>query len=83
MSFKLTEEQLMIQSMVRDLARSEFAPRAMERDKTKEFPADNLAKLGELGLMGMMVPPEYGGSGADTVSYVLALAEVALSLIHI
>ena len=77
MSFKLTEEQLMIQSMVRDLARSEFAPKAMERDKTKEFPSDNLAKLGELGLMGMMVPPEYGGSGADSVSYVLALAEVA------
>ena len=77
MSFKLTEEQLMIQSMVRDLARSEFAPKAMERDKTKEFPADNLKKLGELGLMGMMIPPEYGGSGADTVSYVLALAEVA------
>jgi alkylation response protein AidB-like acyl-CoA dehydrogenase len=77
MSFKLTEEQLMIKSMVRDLARSEFAPQAMERDKTKEFPADNLKKLGELGLMGMMVPPEYGGSGADTVSYVLALAEVA------
>jgi len=77
MSFKLTEEQLMIRSMVRDLARSEFAPKAMERDKTKEFPSDNLAMLGELGLMGMMVPPEYGGSGADSVSYVLALAEVA------
>ncbi len=77
MSFKLTEEQLMIQSMVRDLARAEFAPKAMERDKTKEFPAENLKKLGELGLMGMMIPPEYGGSGADTISYVLALAEVA------
>jgi alkylation response protein AidB-like acyl-CoA dehydrogenase len=77
MSFKFTEEQLMIRSMVRDLSRTEFAPKAMERDKTKEFPADNLKKLGELGLMGMMVPPEYGGSGADTVSYVLALAEVA------
>ena len=77
MSFKHTEEQLMIQSMVRDLARTEFAPKAMERDKTKEFPAENLKKLGELGLMGMMVPPEYGGSGADTISYVLALAEVA------
>ena len=77
MSYKFTEEQLMIQSMVRDLARSEFAPKAMERDKTKEFPVDNLRKLGELGLMGMMVPPEYDGSGADTVSYVLALAEVA------
>jgi len=77
MSYQFTEEQLMIQSMVRDLARTEFAPKAMERDKTKEFPADNLKKLGELGLMGMMVPPDYGGSGADTVSYVLALAEVA------
>ena len=77
MSYKFSEEQLMIQSMVRDLARSEFAPRAMERDETKEFPIDNLQKLGELGLMGMMVPPEYDGSGADTVSYVLALAEVA------
>ena len=77
MSYKFTEEQIMIQSMVRDLARSEFAPKAMERDKTKEFPADNLQKLGELGLMGMMVPPEYDGSGADTVSYVLALSEVA------
>ncbi len=77
MSFKLTEEQLMIQSMVRDLARTKFAPKAMERDKTKAFPAENLKKLAELGLMGMMVPAEYGGSGADTVSYVLALAEVA------
>ncbi|MGD8344818.1 MAG: acyl-CoA dehydrogenase [Desulfobacterales bacterium] len=77
MSFQLTEEQLMIQSMVRDLARAEFAPKAMERDKTKEFPADNLKKLGELGLMGMMIPTEYGGSGADSVSYVLALSEVA------
>ena len=77
MSYKFTEEQLMIRSMVRGLARSEFAPKARQRDKTKEFPVDNLRKLGELGLMGMMVPPEYGGSGADTVSYVLALAEVA------
>jgi alkylation response protein AidB-like acyl-CoA dehydrogenase len=77
MTFKLTEEQLMVQSMVRDLSREQFAPKAMERDKTKEFPADNLKKLGELGLMGMMVPPEYNGSGADTVSYVLALSEVA------
>ncbi|UCG07343.1 MAG: acyl-CoA dehydrogenase [Desulfobacterales bacterium] len=77
MSFQFTEEQLMIRSMVRDLSRSEFGPKAMERDKTKEFPAENLKKLGELGLMGMMVPPEYGGSGADTVSYVLALSEVA------
>src|SRR5210317_353747 len=79
MTFKLTEEQLMVQSMVRDLGRTEFAPKAMERDRTKEFPADNLKKLGELGLMGMMIPPEYNGEGADTVSYVLALSEVAYS----
>jgi butyryl-CoA dehydrogenase len=77
MSFRLTEEQLMIQSMVRDLAREEFAPHAMERDQKKLFPVENFKKLAELGLMGMMVPSEFGGSGADTVSYVLALAEVA------
>jgi alkylation response protein AidB-like acyl-CoA dehydrogenase len=77
MSFKFTEEQKMIQGMVRDLAREEFAPRAMEIDATKTFPRENLQKLAELGLMGMMVPPEYDGSGADTVSYVLALSEVA------
>ena len=77
MFFKLTDEQIMIQSMVRDFARTQIAPTAMERDKTKEFPAENIRQLAELGLMGMMVPPEYNGSGADTVSYVLALSEVA------
>ena len=58
MSFKLTEEQRMIRSMVRDLARTEFAPKAMERDNTKDFPVENLKKMGELGLMGIMDPPE-------------------------
>jgi butyryl-CoA dehydrogenase len=77
MFFKLTDEQIMIQSMVRDFARAQIAPTAMERDKTKEFPAENIRQLAELGLMGMMVPSEYNGSGADTVSYVLALSEVA------
>jgi len=77
MSIQLTDEQLMIQSMVRDFAREVIAPTAAERDKNKTFPAENLKRLAELGFMGMMVPPEYNGSGADTVSYVLALAEVA------
>ncbi len=77
MSFQLTDEQLMIQTMVRDFAREVLLPTAMERDLTKEFPGENLKKMGELGLMGMMVPPEYDGAGADTVSYVLALQEVA------
>ena len=79
MSIKLTDEQLMIQTMVRDFSREVIAPTAAERDKTKEFPGENLRQLGELGFMGMMVPPEYNGSGADTVSYVLALSEVAYS----
>lgn len=77
MSFQLNDEQLMIQAMVREFARKVLAPTAAERDRTKEFPADNIKQMGELGLMGMMIPPEYGGEGADTVSYVLALMEVA------
>lgn len=77
MSIKLTDEQLMIQTMIREFSREVIAPTAMERDKTREFPAEILKQLGELGLLGMMVPPEYSGSGADTVSYVLALSEVA------
>ncbi len=77
MSFQLTDEQLMIQTMVRDFARDVLLATAMERDQTKEFPAENLRKMGELGLMGMMVPPEYNGAGVDMVGYVVALEEVA------
>jgi alkylation response protein AidB-like acyl-CoA dehydrogenase len=65
--------------MVRDFSREVVAVKAAERDKTKEFPIDNLNQMAELGLMGMMVPPEYGGSGSDTISYVLALSEIAYS----
>jgi len=77
MLFQLTEEQVMIQTMVRDFAREVLLPSAAERDRTKEFPAQNLKRMAELGLLGMMVPPEYNGAGVDTVSYVLALQEVA------
>jgi alkylation response protein AidB-like acyl-CoA dehydrogenase len=77
MSFQLTDEQLMIRSMVHEFARDVVAPEAGRRDREKIFPEDILKQMGELGLMGMMIPPEYGGSGADTVSYVLALAEIA------
>lgn len=77
MLFKLTEEQVMIRAMVREFARKEIAPTAAERDKTKAFPKTNLKKMGELGLMGMMIPPDYNGEGADTISYVLALSEIA------
>jgi alkylation response protein AidB-like acyl-CoA dehydrogenase len=77
MAFALNDEQLMIQAMVREFARKVLAPTAAERDRTKEFPAENLKKMGGLGLMGMMVPMAYGGEGADTLGYVAALAEVA------
>ncbi|HDI60369.1 MAG TPA: acyl-CoA dehydrogenase [Desulfobacteraceae bacterium] len=77
MSAILTDEQLMVQSMVREFARKVVQPTAAERDRTKEFPAENLRQMGELGLMGMMIPDRYDGAGADCVSYVLALMEIA------
>ncbi|MDD4274907.1 MAG: acyl-CoA dehydrogenase [Desulfobacter postgatei] len=79
MLFKLTDEQVMIQNMVREFSRKVVAPTAAERDKTREFPSDNFKQMGELGLMGMMVPEEFGGEAADAVSYVLALSEIAYS----
>jgi butyryl-CoA dehydrogenase len=79
MSFKLTNEQLMIQSMVKEFSRHVVAVTAAERDKTGEFPAENLKKMGELGLLGMMIPVKYGGAEADTISYVIALMEIAYS----
>ncbi|MBN1105317.1 MAG: acyl-CoA dehydrogenase [Deltaproteobacteria bacterium] len=77
MSFDLTEEHRMIRAMVRDFARAEVLPGAAERDRSGAFPREILSKMGELGLMGMNVPPEYNGSGVDTVSYSLALQEIA------
>jgi butyryl-CoA dehydrogenase len=77
MGFELTEEQKMIRAMVRQFAREEILPTASERDRSGEFPRENLRKMGELGLMGMNVPPEYNGAGVDTVSYSLALQEVS------
>ena len=79
MLFNLTDEQKMIRNMVREFSRKVIAATAAERDKTKAFPAENFRQMGELGLMGMMIPEEYGGESADTVSYVLALSEIAYS----
>mgnify|MGYP001125811681 CR=1 FL=1 len=76
MSYQLNEEQKMIQAMVKDLAWEAILPTAAERDKTKEFPGDIIKQMGELGLMGMTVPPEYNGAGVDTISYSLALQEI-------
>jgi alkylation response protein AidB-like acyl-CoA dehydrogenase len=77
MDYKLTEEHIMIQQVARDFAQTELLPGVIERDTKKEFPAQQVKKMGELGFMGMMVDPKYGGSGLDTVSYVLVMEELS------
>lgn len=77
MDFNFTEEQLAIKEMAKDFAENEVAPSAVERDIKAEFPYEIVKKLGDIGLMGMMVPPEWGGAGMDTISYVLALEEIS------
>ncbi|MCP3926082.1 MAG: acyl-CoA dehydrogenase [Desulfobacterales bacterium] len=79
MSFQLTKEQKMIQKMAREFSRKVLADTAAERDKTHEYPAENLKHMGELGLLGMMVSEKYGGEGMGTLEYSLALSEVAYS----
>ncbi|HEY4334277.1 MAG TPA: acyl-CoA dehydrogenase family protein [Puia sp.] len=77
MHFQLTEEHLMIQKAARDFARTECLPGVIERDEHQKFPKEQILKLAELGFMGMMVDPAYGGSGMDTLSYVLAMEEIS------
>ncbi len=79
MSFQLTAEQKMVRLMAKDFARKELEPAAAKRDKEEIFPMDVVKKMGQLGLLGMMVPVEYGGVGAGAVSYCLALQEIAYS----
>lgn len=77
MDFQLSEEHLMIQKAARDFANEVLKPGVIERDETQKFPAEEIKQLGELGFLGMMVSPEYGGGGMDTVSYVLAMEELS------
>ncbi len=77
MDFKLTEEQLMIQQAARDFAKMELLPGVIERDEHSKFPTEQVKKMAELGFMGMMVDPKYGGSGLDSISYILAITEIA------
>ena len=77
MKFQLTEEQLMIQQAARDFAQTECLPGVIERDEQQKFPREQVMKLAELGFLGMMVDPQYGGAGMDTVSYVLAMEEIS------
>ncbi|HVZ38424.1 MAG TPA: acyl-CoA dehydrogenase [Candidatus Kapabacteria bacterium] len=77
MQLDLTETHEMIRDTAREFAQNEVAPTAIERDIRGEFPADAVKKLGELGFLGMMVSPEWGGAGLDAVSYVIAMEEVS------
>ncbi|MBX3688984.1 acyl-CoA dehydrogenase family protein [Dokdonella sp.] len=77
MDFKPTEDQLSIQSIARDFAQKRIAPSAAELDARGEFPLDNIREMGQLGLMGIEVPHEYGGAGMDTIAYALAMIEIA------
>ncbi len=77
MDFSLSDEQRMIQEMARDFATEVLAPAAPIIDQTEEYPLENCRQMGELGLMGIDVPEEYGGTGADTVSYVIAVEEIS------
>jgi alkylation response protein AidB-like acyl-CoA dehydrogenase len=77
MLFQLSEEHLMIQKAARDFAINECLPGVIERDELQKFPKEQIIKLAELGFMGVMIKPEYGGSGMDTISYVLAMEEIS------
>ena len=77
MKFDLTEEHLMIRDAARDFAQNELLPGVIERDENQTFPSDQVKKMAELGFMGMMVSPDYGGGGMDTISYVLAMEEIS------
>ena len=77
MDFNLTEEHLMIQKAARDFAQNELLAGVIERDDKQIFPTEQIKKMGELGFMGMMVDPKYGGSGLDAISYVIAMEEIS------
>ena len=77
MNFELSEEQIAVRDAARDFAQNVLKPGVIARDNEQRFPAEEIKQIGELGFMGMMVSPEYGGSGMDTISYVLAMEEIS------
>jgi len=77
MNFELSEEHKMIRDAARDFAQTELLPGVIDRDENQSFPHEQIKKMGELGFLGMMVSPEYGGGGMDTISYVLAMEEIS------
>src|SRR5262245_15210660 len=77
MNFDLTEEQKLVQATARDFAAREIEPKAAELDKTSRWPTEVVARMAELGFLGLAIPTEYGGAGLDAVSYVLVMEEVS------
>ena len=77
MNFELTEEQLAVKEAARDFAQNVLKPGVIARDNEQRFPVEEMKQLGELGFLGMMVDPKYGGSGMDTLSYALAMEEIS------
>ena len=77
MNFEMTEEHKMIRDAARDFAQTELLPGVIERDEKQSFPTEQIKKLGELGFLGMMVDPKYGGAGMDAISYVFAMEEIS------
>ena len=77
MEFSFTEEQIMIRDAARDFANNELLPGVIDRDENQRFPVEQIKMMGELGFLGMMVDPKYGGGGMDTISYVLAMEEIS------
>ena len=77
MNFELTEEHKAVRDAARDFAQNVLKPGVIERDNEQRFPAEEIKQLAELGFMGMMVSPDYGGSGMDTLSYALAMEEIS------
>jgi len=75
--FHLTEEHLAVQQAARDFAQNELKPGVIERDSKAQYPTEQIKMMGELGFLGMMVSPEYGGGGMDSLSYVLAMEEIS------
>src|SRR5436190_20769357 len=77
LNFELSEEQLAVRDAARDFAQNVLKPGVIDRDREQRFPKEEVRQLGELGFLGMMVDPEYGGGGMDTISYVLAMEEIS------
>ena len=77
MNFQLTEEQILTQKTAREFADNELAPGVVERDEKKIFPKEGIKQMADLGFMGMMVEPKWGGGGMDSISYTIAMEEIS------